>query len=84
MLLKRDCDGRFAGGGQTCEPNGASLLLAEVCALRTSETCVPCDVAIALSGTFFTSVGGGLEGYSGWDVKEALRTYVAILCKFEV
>lgn len=48
MLLESGCNGGFAGGRETCEPDCASPLLTELTALFASETCVPCDVPVAV------------------------------------
>ncbi len=72
VLLKGGCNGRFARGGEAGEPDGASLLLAEIAALLAGEALVPCDVAVeALEGHF-----GGVE--VGWFFDEHW-TYVAIV-----
>jgi len=46
VLLESDGDGGLSGGGQTGEPEGETLLLAELIALGARERCVPCDVAV--------------------------------------
>ena len=48
VLLESNGDGGLARGRETGEPDGGTLLLAEVGALLTGETGVPCDVAVAL------------------------------------
>lgn len=48
VLLESNSDGGLARGRETSEPDGGTLLLAEVGALLTGETGVPCDVAVAL------------------------------------
>jgi len=48
VLLESNGDGGLARGRETSEPDGGTLLLAEVGALLTGETRVPCDVAVAL------------------------------------
>jgi len=48
VLLESNGDGGLARGRETSEPDGGTLLLAEVGALLTGETGVPCDVAVAL------------------------------------
>lgn len=45
VLLEGGGDGRLARGGQTGEPDGAALLLAEFAALLAGEAGVPGDVA---------------------------------------
>lgn len=50
VLLQRRRNGRLAGRRQTSEPDGASLLLAELAALAASEAGVPGDVAALVSG----------------------------------
>jgi len=46
VLLESDGDGGLSGGGETSEPEGETLLLAELIALGAREGCVPCDVAV--------------------------------------
>lgn len=48
VLLESNGDGGLARGRETSEPDGGTLLLAEVGTLLTGETRVPCDVAVAL------------------------------------
>jgi hypothetical protein len=48
VLFESNGDGGLAGGRETSEPDSGTLLLAEVGALLTGETRVPCDVAVAL------------------------------------
>ena len=48
VLLESNGDGGLARGRETSEPDGGTLLLAEVGALLTGKTRVPCDVAVAL------------------------------------
>ena len=48
VLLKGNGNGGLSRGGETSEPDGGTLLLAEVGTLLTGETRVPCDVAVAL------------------------------------
>ena len=48
VLLESNGNGGLARGRETSEPDGGTLLLAEVGALLTGETGVPCDVAVAL------------------------------------
>jgi len=45
VLLEGDGDSRLSGGRETGEPEGETLLLAELIALGAGEGCVPCDVA---------------------------------------
>jgi hypothetical protein len=47
VLLERNGDGGLARGRETSEPDGGALLLAEIGALSTGQTRVPCDVAAA-------------------------------------
>lgn len=47
VLLEGNGDGGLAGGRETGEPDGGTLLLTEIDALLTGETGVPCDVAVA-------------------------------------
>jgi hypothetical protein len=47
VLLEGNGDGGLAGGRETSEPDSGTLLLAEISALLTGETRVPCDVAVA-------------------------------------
>lgn len=56
VLLESNGDGGLAGGRETSEPDGGTLLLAEVGALLTGEAGVPCDVAVALCQDLFGNV----------------------------
>jgi hypothetical protein len=47
MLLQSGGDGRLARSRETSEPERSTLLLAELVALGTGKTRVPCDVAEA-------------------------------------
>lgn len=47
VLLEGNGNGRLARGGETSEPDGGTLLLAEVGTLLTGKTGVPGDVAVA-------------------------------------
>lgn len=46
VLLKSSGNGRLARGGETGEPDGSTLLLAELATLLAGKTSVPGDVAI--------------------------------------
>jgi hypothetical protein len=46
VLLESSGDGRLARGRQTGEPDGSTLLLAELAALLAGKTSVPGDVAV--------------------------------------
>lgn len=86
VLLESDGDGGLAGGRETSEPDGGTLLLAEVGALSASETRVPCDVAVAFV-RICESVGLSLQRpmAGSWRgttrehfVQQIERTHVAI------
>lgn len=62
VLLERDGDGGLARGGETSEPDGGTLLLAEVAALSASETRVPGDVAIAFVRILLILLSSRLSG----------------------
>jgi hypothetical protein len=47
VLLERNGDGGLARGRETSEPDGGTLLLAEIGALSAGQTRVPCNVAAA-------------------------------------
>ena len=70
VLLKSRCNGRFARGRKTSEPDSASLLQSELTTLLTSEAWVPRDVAVS-SQTVFTSLDGS-------EVSRDYATHVAI------
>jgi len=46
VLFEGNGDGGFARGRQAGEPEGETLLLAELIALGAGQGCVPCDVAV--------------------------------------
>lgn len=70
VLLEGNGNGRLARGGETSEPDGGTLLLAEVGTLLTGKTGVPGDVAIVfvrkcemLSAA--RPIAGSLRGMTG-------------------
>ena len=48
VLLKSSGNGRLARGGETGEPDGSTLLLAELATLLAGKTSVPGDVAMSI------------------------------------
>jgi hypothetical protein len=51
MLLESSGNGRLARGRQTGEPDGSTLLLAELATLLAGKTSVPGDVAVVFNSS---------------------------------
>lgn len=58
VLLESSGDGRLARGGETGEPDGGTLLLAELATLLAGETSVPGDVAICQFKSVIETISG--------------------------
>lgn len=67
VLLKGDGNGRLAGGGETSEPDGGTLLLAKIGTLLARKASVPGDVAVAFvrKGEMLRALKGRSRGLGG-------------------
>jgi hypothetical protein len=52
VLLKRNGDGGLARGRETGEPDGSTLLLAEIGTLSAGQARMPCNVTVSFVRTF--------------------------------